>query len=239
MTRFLYDSITAPDIPLNATMVAGYLDGFFAWPQSYWSIFPNAIKVEIVVSASTNAGQVLDVENGDAFPWEAPGWCQMRREAGQDPTIYTNYSNWAPTVTEFVLRGIPLPNWWIAYWDGNPQLISGTIATQYANPTFTGGHYDLSVVADFWPGVDKEDEMTPDEHNALMFLRNWVNVPVDANGNPLATWGSYLDMINNKLDSMRVKLNSIPTTSLTTAQAQQLSDVVTGLNRLLGGLFPK
>jgi hypothetical protein len=112
--------------------------------------------VRIACFAPTDDGVVGDVETGDMLPWEAPSWVVRRRQHGVDPTVYVNLSNWAPTRTEFQLRRIPEPHYWLALYDDIPVLPSGAVAKQFANAAFSGGHFDLSVVADYWPGVDPE-----------------------------------------------------------------------------------
>jgi hypothetical protein len=54
----------------------------------------------------------------------------------------------------FINAGVAQPNWWLAGYDDVPEIPAGAIGKQYANEPLTGGHYDLSVVADHWPGVD-------------------------------------------------------------------------------------
>jgi hypothetical protein len=152
--RTAYDSTNPFDIPAEAAIVCGYVDGAFAWADVGWARFPNAVKVRIATQAATNDGHTLDVETGDANPWDAPGWAQLRRAAGVDPTVYVNLSNWNATRTEFQARGLAEPHWWLAEYDGIDSLPVGTVAKQYANPALTGAHYDLSCVADVWPGVD-------------------------------------------------------------------------------------
>ena len=91
--RLLYDGITASNLPPDAVIVAGYVDGLFRWKDSDWARFTRAIKVRIAAFASTQDGQVLDVEAGDATPAQAPAWVLARRVKGVDPTIYTSYGN--------------------------------------------------------------------------------------------------------------------------------------------------
>ncbi len=149
--RTLYDSVTAFNIPADAQMVAGYVDGRYAWSASDWARFPGAVKVRIACFAWTNDGHVLDVETGDATPAQAPGWVQMRRAAGVDPTVYCSTSWWPSVRSAFVAQGVPEPHYWIAAYPGiGAQLYPGSVAHQYADP----GPYDVSVVADYWPGVD-------------------------------------------------------------------------------------
>ena len=173
--RTMHDSVTASNIPTSAQMVAGYIDGMYAWSLADWQRFPGAIKVRIAVFASTNAGTVLDVERGDATPAQAVGWVQRRRAAGVDPTVYCGYStngySWALVIDAFKSAGVPEPHYWIAAYPGiGANLYPGSVAHQYANP----GPYDLSVVADYWPGVDSP--LAPPGMTTV--------------GNPLATGGT-------------------------------------------------
>lgn len=173
MTRTMYDAVTAANIPGDARMVAGYIDRIVLapWSAADWGRFPNAVKVTIVKKASTNDGHVLDVEPGDATPAQAPGWVQMRREAGADPTVYMNASTWPAVRQAFIDQGVAQPHYWVAKYDGVASipadwLALGCVAKQYAGNVAPG--IDLSIVVDFWPGVDGEEaDMTPDEHLML------------------------------------------------------------------------
>lgn len=165
MPRTMYDSVTPSAIPTSAVMVAGYLPpSRYAWSAADWARFPRAVKVRIAIFARVNDGHVLDVEPGDATPAQAPGWVTMRRRAGVDPSIYCNASTWPTVRAEFRRRGIREPHYWIAKYDGVARLPAGAVAKQYANPPLHGrGHFDLSIVANHWPGVDKEDDMQPSD----------------------------------------------------------------------------
>jgi hypothetical protein len=149
----MYDSTTASDIPEDAPCVAGYVDGNYKWSDADWERFPDARKVRIAVFASTNDGDCLDVENGDATVDQAPVWVRLRREAGVDPACYTSASNWQHLRGAFSTAGVAEPHWWIAQWDDDPTVPPGAVAKQYANPDQSGGHYDLSEVTDgfAWP----------------------------------------------------------------------------------------
>lgn len=166
MTRTMYDSVTATDIPLSATMVAGYINGTYAWSQADWDRFPHAIRVRIATRANIDDGHVLDVEQGAARPYDAPGWVQRRRAAGIDPTVYCNQLNDWPLVRQaFAELGVPQPHYWLARYNNVATIPAGAIAKQYANPpTHHQGHFDLSVVADYWPGID------PPQKGLLMAL---------------------------------------------------------------------
>lgn len=154
MTRIFYDAVTASNIPRDAQGVCGYVDGRYAWSLADWNLFPQAVKVDIAVRSTTNAGTVLDVERGNATPAQSVDWVLMRRAAGADPTIYCNeldpVTGWPAVRAAFRARNVPEPHYWIAKYDGNTTIPSGAVAKQYEN---TAG-WDLSAVADYWPGVD-------------------------------------------------------------------------------------
>lgn len=164
MTRVMYDGVTPSRIPSSATMVAAYVDGHYANVSPMKARFPHARLVTIAVFASTNAGTVLDVEKGDATPTEAPGWVVKRRRAGVDPTVYCSESLWPTVRAVFRALNVPQPHYWIAHYDSVALIPEGAIAKQYKN---TSG-YDISVVADYWPGVDPKPvahyEPYPGEH---------------------------------------------------------------------------
>ncbi len=168
MTRKMYDSVTAKDIPSNVQMVAGYISGTYKWNAADWARFPNAVHVHIATQAYINDGEVLDVERGDATPEESVDWVIHRRAVGIDPSIYCNQLNgWPYVIQAFKNRGISEPHYWVARYDNIAIIPVGAIAKQYANSTFSGGHFDLSVVADYWPGIDKDTIVTPDEIRAI------------------------------------------------------------------------
>ena len=191
MTRTMFDSITAADIPASAQLVAGYIDLSSRWSAADWTRFPGATLVRIARSASTNDGHVLDVERFLATPDQAPGWVQMRRSAGANPTVYCNGSSLGAVQAAFVAAGVPQPHYWIARYDNVPAVPAGVVAKQYINDPSSGGHYDLSAVADYWPGVDpaptpaaapklqeiemSERELRPSANGSITVL-----VPVDA-----------------------------------------------------------
>jgi hypothetical protein len=156
----MYDSVDAQAIPTTAQMVAGYIDGTsFRWPESAWGRFPDAVKVRIARRTSTNDGHVLDVESGIPTVWPINEgivqWVVRRRQAGVEPTIYCNQLNdWNPIRTLFRTKKVREPSYWVARYDNKKTIPAGAVAKQYANPPLAGGHYDLSIVADYWPGVD-------------------------------------------------------------------------------------
>ena len=165
--RTMYDSITPADIPPSAGMVGGYVPPSkfaAAWTNGGWARFAHAVQVKVTPTASVHGRgvHVLDVETGDAVPAQVPGWVSASRAAGQEPTVYMNVATWAPVINACVAARVPVPQFWVANWNGQqnlPSIVVGgithtAIAHQYADPATSGGHFDLSVVAPYWPGVD-------------------------------------------------------------------------------------
>lgn len=156
--RIMFDAINskAVNIPVNAVMVAGYVDGHYAWSDSDWARFPHAIKVRIAVFQATNDGIVGDCENGDMSPSGAVAWVRMRRLSGVEPTIYCSESSWNSVRAAFAAQNVREPQWWVAAYPGEGVFVpAGAVAHQYADM----GLYDVSAVNDYWPGVDSEDDM--------------------------------------------------------------------------------
>jgi hypothetical protein len=153
--RLMYDGIypdAATIAALHPQMVAGYLDGSWAWSAEDWGYFPSStVKVQIVVTASANEGDVLDVENGDATPAQTEGWIRMRKAAGYyRPTIYCNLST-VPAVrsgTGPYVLGTDYDLWVADYDDSTASVYSNSVATQYE----TTDDWDVSAVYDDeWP----------------------------------------------------------------------------------------
>lgn len=157
--RRMADSIYATNLPVGWDLYAGYVDG--SWGNSYGvacARFGIDRCVPIAVFSSTNAGTVGDCENGDMTPPSAVSWVKMRRAAGIDPTIYCSLAIWDTVKAAFISSGTPEPHYWIAAYPGNgTSLYPGAVAHQYADM----GQYDASVVADYWPGVDRAPKPQP------------------------------------------------------------------------------
>jgi hypothetical protein len=154
----MYDSVRPGEIPADAEMVALYVDGKYAATAADWNRFTRAVKVRISAVGSNVNAHVFDVENGCIWPPAAVvPLVVAARKLGIDPTVYVNQNNdWEPTRRAFDAAGVAHPHWWVANYDNRKTVPAGAVAKQYADPGMpgVGGHYDLSVVADFWPGVD-------------------------------------------------------------------------------------
>jgi hypothetical protein len=149
----MYDALIASNIPRFPApdIVAGYVDGK-AWSQADWDLFPRSIKVGIS-AAGTDAGTVLDCEPGNPNAAQSVDWVLARRAAGIDPTVYV--AQWAPGYTmndvlsAHIARGVVPPHVWYAPGQ-NETIPLGCVAVQFGYV----GPYDISAVADYWPGVD-------------------------------------------------------------------------------------
>ncbi|HZP15638.1 MAG TPA: hypothetical protein VFA96_07435 [Nocardioides sp.] len=200
MTRTMIDGVNtdAPRMPTTGIqLVAGYVDGLYAWSQDNWDRFPpGVIRVHIAVFSTTNDGHVLDVEPGNATPAQAVDWVLMRRGAGADPTIYCSVSNWPVLRAAFAARDVPEPHWWLAAYDDVAVIPAGTVAKQYNDDLHLHQPYDISVVADYWPGVDSADP--PSNHGSVR--RNDMHIPLKPGDpvvftNPAAALGGTSRML--------------------------------------------
>lgn len=174
--RTMYDSVNAGAIPRDAEMVAGYVDGKFAWSQADWDRFPNAVKVTIS-AVGTRLAHVVDVEQGCVWPVEnAVPWVQWARANGIDPTVYCNWQNDLHRVRlAFDQAGVEQPHYWVAKYDGRREIPAGTVGKQYMAPeSGAPGHYDVSSIANYWPGVDSAqtevDDLSGEGPNIVAFL---------------------------------------------------------------------
>ena len=151
-TRTMYDSVTPAAIPVDAEMVAGYVNGHYEWRPQDWDRFPKAVKVHITIMAVNEAG-VLDIETGDASPQQAPGWVKARQQSGlKRPTLYVNRSNAETVIAECTKAGLkPGEHYWLwlATLDGTKTTtLPGVVAIQDKGAAMLGFNADSSVVFD-------------------------------------------------------------------------------------------
>lgn len=217
----MYDSTNWQAIPADAQMVAGYIDGPYAWPADAWLRFRSVPHVYITIDTH-DIGNVLDVENGDATPAMAVGWVQLRRAAGTDPTVYCSESVWQTVRDQFTASGVAEPHYWIAWYNTPATLddVPGAVAKQYANSQTSGGDYDLSIVADYWPGVDP----VPDPAYKEVDVATGTNITVvrgngrddyyytDSSGNVWHEW-PYQDAQGNPQTGKELINNGYPVAS--------------------------
>lgn len=167
MSRLMYDSVNYLHPPRDAAMVAGYVTGPYAWPAIGWARWARVPCVHICTIPSSNVGEVLDVEQGDASPQTAVGWIARARARGQVPTVYCSVSQVDAVRAECKAHEIDPPLFWVAHWDGIAELPAGAVAKQYQDDPQLG--YDVSIVADYWPGVDPAPKPSPHPEDSRMF----------------------------------------------------------------------
>jgi len=156
--RTMYDSTNPSAIPADAEMVALYVDGMFAATVADWNRFTRAVKVRISAIGENNNAHVFDCEPGCIWPPENVVHNVVEaRKLGIEPTVYCNEQNhWQWVAAEFQAAGVAEPLWWVAHYDNLKTVPDQAVAKQYADPGMAGvgGHYDMSVVRDYWRGVD-------------------------------------------------------------------------------------
>lgn len=153
MTLLLRDSVDPFAIPLdNLAAVAGYGDGAYVWSSEGWARFPPPIVPLSIVINAASAGDILDVEMGDATPADCPGWAdRFHRANRRRPTIYCNRSTIQDVRNAMGSRPF---DWWAATLDGT-QFVNGAVAVQYAGSDITKANYDESIIWDAsWIGVN-------------------------------------------------------------------------------------
>lgn len=225
--RIMFDSVTASAIPADAVMVAGYVDGVYRWAHADWDRFPNAVQVRIAVHPGTDDGQVLDVERGDATPAQAPAWVVARRAVGVDPSVYCSLAVWDEVKAAFAGAGVVEPHYWIAAYPGNgPNLYPGSVAHQYRDTGPNGENVDMSVVADFWPGVDtEENDLTDDEHTMLEHVHAWMSADLKGYNPEVGAPGSFRStpaMLQDILSALKNAPAAQPSGGVTLDQVRQV-----------------
>jgi len=234
MTRTMYDSTNVADDPAAADMVAYYIDGAFATTEAtVRARFPHAVLVSIS-AVGTDAGICGDCEPGCLTVTEAVEWVKLRRLANADPSIYVNETyGWAPAKAAFKAAGVAEPHWWVADYDGVAVIPPGAVAKQYENPTLDHGHFDLSVAADYWPGVDDNmANIAQNDWDALIWRVDAILNDRDAVANG-PTKGE-----KNALKARLVALEAQIAGSggLTADQATELATAATGVTAIQASL---
>jgi hypothetical protein len=120
---------------------AGYVNGLY---QTYPHIPAGPTPISISVSLKATA-QVFDYEGGDLQAYQYPQAYLLNPRH----TAYASRSVWAQIKAVAARVGLPLPPWWAAR-PGAMELEPESVATQYGQAFGC----DLSIVADYWPGID-------------------------------------------------------------------------------------
>lgn len=185
--RLMYDGINT-DVPairkLNPNMVAGYVDGRYAWSAADWEGWNSrCVAVRIAVFPATNKGDVIDCENGDATPAQAAQWIRMRKAAGYyRPTVYCNRGT-IPAVrsaTGSLVLGSDY-DIWAADWTGAAHQVTapgpGAAVKLPATQFKSGQLFDTSMVYDdWWPHSGAPKPAIPPVTNVSAFESGTVNL---------------------------------------------------------------
>ena len=170
MTRRMFDSISLANleqVQLQPTdVLAGYDDGHWPDAASIAARWPGRTVVRITVDPADNAGDCLDVETGDARPFDAPDWVQRRRAAGHaGPLVYCSLSLWPEVRAAFSWYEVPPPGYWVAAYPGGGAVIpNGAVGHQWKD----WGPYDESVIIDYLPGIDPVPTTVEDDDMPLL-----------------------------------------------------------------------
>lgn len=203
MTRRMYDSTNPADIPRGTAVVGGYVNGIFGpahaafgvagWDAAGWARHAGAAHVEISVYP-TGEGNCGDVEPGCIWPpAEAVDYVRHCRADGREPSLYCDLNNWPAIRQAIQAAGLVEPHYWVALWDEVESIPwPDAVGKQYDHPPHSGGHYDLSLVVDHWPGVDSMTYTPPaNDSQALEQTFNMIKWgAAESGGDPAAD--SYL-----------------------------------------------
>jgi len=167
--RYMYDSTTLDDIPVNSEMVAVYGSGNYKVSSDLVSArFPHAVKVYIDVNGTAPACAVRDWEPGDE-EGTLESWVILSKRYNARPTIYCDRADIARVRQETGSQVLGKDYWlWIATLDGScsmsyPDAPEGTVvAVQFQGMSQTGIHADCSIVFDpYWPAFKPAAPVIP------------------------------------------------------------------------------
>ena len=133
-----YDSVTLSAVPANAQAVGGYVSGSWANYGDVVRDFPRAYHVSIATNAGVWA-KCLDVEPGDAQPYQAGPWALGDIVHGHvyRPCVYSNLAE-MPAVRASLASILPRSSYllWVADWVNVPELLLGYDAQQWTDHAF-------------------------------------------------------------------------------------------------------
>jgi hypothetical protein len=160
----MFDAVDIDQIPGDASVVAGYVNGNFVTFSQLCARFPNAHHLSIAVTAEANA-DALDVEPGDAVSGQVPGWYRRQKARGvARPVIYASASRMATEILP-VLKQAGIARSDVRLWSAHfthiehlcgpgscKQMPVQADATQWTDHAH-GRNLDQSVLADNFFGA--------------------------------------------------------------------------------------
>lgn len=200
--RRAYDSTTASDLPSDGDLYLAYADGRYANVDKVKARFPRKPVVRITVTGRTFDAEMADVEAGDLSPASGAVWAKGKLTRGEFPTLYFPESSRSAVIAALKANGVDPSHvgMFPAQYNGRAQLNQpGDMGKQYLHgdlatigrTAYSGGHYDVSVVRDYWPGVDPKPRPRPLAATTRVALRlvtrrmNHRTRPLTAHGREL------------------------------------------------------
>lgn len=99
----MFDAVDIGQIPGDAPIVAGYVNGNYVTFNQLSARFPNARHLSIAVTADAD---VLDVEPGDAVADQVPAWYRRQKARGvARPVIYASVSRMTAEILPVLEQG--------------------------------------------------------------------------------------------------------------------------------------
>jgi hypothetical protein len=151
----MYDSVDLNQFPSNPEAVAGYVGGLWPTESPLVLKFPHARHKSVAVNASEDA-DILDIENGDAVPADAPAWFNRQKARGAHlPGFYADLSTMPSVIDALNRAGIARNEYtlWLAHYTGVQPAAPfelGVDAVQFTDHSMDR-NLDQSVTIDsFW-----------------------------------------------------------------------------------------
>jgi hypothetical protein len=160
----MQDSVNAHALIPGADFYAGYADGRYKNVADIRARFPHTRVISITVLGTTLDVDAADIETGDLTPASGARWARAKHNRGDHPTLYCNTSTRPAVEAECHKLGLELHRdyeIWEAHYDNVAALPAGAVAKQYRDHGPHGENVDMSVVADYWPGVDSKPAPLP------------------------------------------------------------------------------
>ncbi len=201
MPRLMYDSTNGYDIPTSAAIVAGYIDGAYAWSQGEWDYHSGAVHFRICAVTVDPSAHCADIEAGALSPGDGAAFVYLKRQRGEEAYLYFSESRLGEIQAALSTAGLdPYSSYhaWVALWDGVNVQWDGAPMKQFANPALSGGHYDLSWVLDYLPGVDAVP-VQPVPGGAAGTVQAWSGLQ-DVINSSLPGFGHELGVLASGLD---------------------------------------
>lgn len=161
----MYDSTDVAAFPRRAKMAAAYVDGLYVTYDELCRHRPDLRRIVMISVNGSKAADVIDRETGDVSAARA---AELVDQAVVH-SIYVNLASLGEVLRALAHHNLQHTPIWTAHWTGRKHICGANclkpyrlpyapnvVATQYADPKTSGGHYDVSLVAAHWPGVDLE-----------------------------------------------------------------------------------